>query len=83
MDFWAEWFGPCKTVGPVIEKLAEKFAGKVRIGKMNVDENPGTASRFSIRVIPSLLLFKGGEVTGQAVGVQSRTDIEALIGQVL
>jgi thioredoxin 1 len=83
VDFWAEWCGPCKTVGPVIEKLAEKFAGKVRIGKLNVDENPATASRFSIRGIPSLLLFREGEVVNQAVGVQSRTEIEALIGQVL
>ena len=83
VDFWAEWCGPCKIVGPAVEKLAGKFAGKIRIGKLNVDENPATAARFGIRGIPSLLVFKHGKVVDRAVGIQTQTELEALIGQVL
>ncbi len=83
VDFWAEWCGPCKTVAPAVEAVAEKFSGKVRVGKLNVDENPQTAGRFSIRGIPSLLLFDRGEVVDQAVGARSRSELEAMIGQVL
>ncbi len=83
VDFWAEWCGPCKTVAPAVEAVAEKFAGRVRVGKLNVDENPQTAGRFSIRGIPSLLLFDRGEVVDQAVGARSRSELEAMIGQVL
>lgn len=83
VDFWAEWCGPCKIIAPAVEAVAEKFRGKVRVAKLNVDENPETAKRFSIRGIPSLLLFERGEVVDQAVGIQSRTELEALIGQVL
>ncbi len=83
VDFWAEWCGPCKTVAPAVEAVAEKFSGKVRVGKLNVDENPQTAGRFSIRGIPSLLLFDRGEVVDQAVGARSRADLEKMIGQVL
>ncbi|MBT3351060.1 MAG: thioredoxin [Nitrospinaceae bacterium] len=82
VDFWAEWCGPCKIMGPAVEKIAEKFEGRVRVGKLNVDENRQMADRFGIRGIPSLFLFRGGKIVDQRVGVQSPTQIEALIGQV-
>jgi thioredoxin 1 len=70
VDFWAEWCAPCKAIAPVVASLAEEYAGKVRVGKLNVDENPKTASRFSIRGIPTLLIFNNGEVQEQIIGAQ-------------
>lgn len=83
VDFWAEWCGPCKIIAPAVESAAEKYEGRVKVGKLNVDENRQMADRFGIRGIPSLLLFKDGEIVDRRVGVQSPTQIEALIGQVL
>ena len=68
VDFWAEWCGPCKMIGPVVEELAEDFDGKAVIGKVNVDENPETAAKFGIRSIPTLLVLKGGEIVDKQVG---------------
>ena len=68
VDFWAEWCGPCKMIGPVVEELAEDFEGKAVIGKVNVDENPETAAKFGIRSIPTLLVLKGGEIVDKQVG---------------
>ena len=68
VDFWAEWCGPCKMIGPVVEELAEDFEGKAIIGKVNVDENPETAAKFGIRSIPTLLVLKGGEIVDKQVG---------------
>jgi len=76
VDFWAEWCGPCKMLGPTIEELAKEYAGKVKIGKVNVDENPGISSRFGIRSIPTLYLFKNGEIVGQMVGAQPKASIK-------
>lgn len=69
VDFWAAWCGPCRALGPTIEQLAEEFQGRVKIGKLNVDENPRTAVRYGVRSIPTLLLFERGQLADQVVGV--------------
>ena len=68
VDFWAEWCGPCKMIGPVVKELAAEYEGKAVIGKVNVDENPSTAAQFGIRSIPTLLVFKGGEIVDKQIG---------------
>ncbi len=68
VDFWATWCGPCRQMAPVIDALAEKYAGKVKIGKLDVDMNPGAAQRFNVRGIPTMLLFKAGQPVEQIVG---------------
>ncbi|WP_419166343.1 thioredoxin [Candidatus Palauibacter sp.] len=76
VDFWAEWCGPCRLVGPVVDELAREYAGRVKIGKLDVDANPQTAFRFNVRSIPSILFFKGGEVVDTIVGAHPRTSLE-------
>ncbi|MGV7220769.1 MAG: thioredoxin TrxA [Nitrospinales bacterium] len=83
VDFWAEWCQPCKVLAPTIEELANEFAGKIVVGKLNVDDNPETATKYGIRGIPTLLLFKNGEVAQQMVGVKSKADIKKLIEESL
>jgi thioredoxin 1 len=68
VDFWAEWCGPCRMIGPLVEELANEYEGKALIGKLNVDENPGVATKYGIRSIPTLLVFKGGEIVDKIVG---------------
>ena len=68
VDFWAEWCGPCKMIGPVVEELASDYDGKAVIGKINVDENPAVSAKFGIRSIPTLLVLKGGEIVDKQVG---------------
>ena len=75
VDFWAEWCGPCKMLGPTIDQLADEYAGKAKIAKLNVDDNMATASRYNIRGIPALLIFQGGQVREQLVGAQPKDNI--------
>ena len=79
VDFWAEWCGPCKRLGPTIEQLASEYAGKVTIGKLNVDENPNTAIKFQIRGIPAVLLFKGGHLVESIVGLAPKEDFKKVL----
>lgn len=83
VDFWAEWCAPCRALAPVVEKLAQANAGKLKVGKLNVDENPQTAQKFGIQGIPTLLLFKGGKLAHQMVGFQSQNNIQRAIDEVL
>lgn len=79
IDFWAPWCGPCRAMGPVIEELASEYEGKVKIAKMNVDENSATPGKYGIRAIPTIILFKGGEVLDQSTGAVSKSSIKEMI----
>ena len=79
VDFWAEWCGPCRMLGPTIDSVADDFVGKAKVGKLNVDQEMGIAQRYNIRGIPALLLFKGGKVAGQLVGAVPKSEIEKLL----
>lgn len=79
VDFWAEWCGPCKMIAPTVEAIAQAYGGKLRVAKLNVDENNETPNRYGIRGIPTLLLFKNGQVKEQLVGNQPRDNIEKAI----
>ncbi len=79
VDFWAAWCGPCRAVGPTIEELAQQFDGTVKVGKLNIDENPQAPSGFNINSIPAVLLFKEGKVVETLIGVQSRHQYEQVL----
>jgi thioredoxin 1 len=82
VDFWAPWCGPCRMVGPVIEEIAQEHGAKVVVGKVNVDENPGTAGKFGVMSIPTIILFKGGQPSKKVVGARSKADLEREFGLV-
>src|SRR5438128_3628760 len=77
VDFWAEWCGPCKMIGPILDELATEYDGRFKIGKVNIDEFQTLASRHGIRAIPTLLIFKNGQVADQIVGLRSKRDLKA------
>ena len=79
VDFWAEWCGPCKMIAPVLEDAAQTYAGRLTVAKVDVDSNPGLATKFGIRGIPTLLLFKDGQVAAQKVGALSKAQLSAFI----
>ena len=82
VDFWAEWCGPCKMVAPILDELASEYDGKVKIGKVNIDEFQGLATQYGIRAIPTLLLFKEGQVADQIVGLRSKRDFKTKLDRV-
>ena len=83
VDFWAPWCGPCHVIGPVIEELAAEYAGRVKVAKMNVDDNPATPSQYGIRGIPTVILFKDGKVFDQIVGAVPKSKVEEMIKKAL
>lgn len=79
LDFWAEWCGPCKMIAPMLDEVAAEFKGRLTIAKLNIDENPKTPQRFNVRGIPTLILFKNGQVEGQKVGALRKADLAAFV----
>jgi thioredoxin 1 len=79
VDFWAEWCGPCKMIAPILDEISEEYESKVTIGKLNIDHNAGTPQKFGIRGIPTLLLFKDGEVAATKVGALSKTQLKEFL----
>ena len=82
VDFWAEWCGPCKMIAPVLDELATEYTGKVKIGKVNIDQFQAIAAEYGVRAIPTLLLFSKGQVTEQMVGLRSKRDLKASFDRV-
>jgi len=83
VDFWAPWCGPCRMIGPIIEELAKEYAGKVKVCKLNTDEAQDTAGKYQISAIPTILLFKGGKMTQQLVGLQPKEELKKYLDQLV
>ena len=79
VDYWAEWCGPCKMIAPVLDEIADEYEGRIRVAKLNIDDNPTTPPRYGIRGIPTLMLFKDGEVEATKVGAVSKSQLTAFI----
>src|SRR5689334_18434656 len=82
VDFWAEWCGPCKMIAPVLDELADEYDGRIKIGKVNIDEQQALAAEYGVRAIPTLLLFHQGQVADQIVGLRSKRDLKASFDRV-
>lgn len=83
VDFWATWCGPCRSISPIVEELAKEFSGRVKVTKLNVDENPATPTQYGVRGIPTLILFKGGKIFDQIVGSVPKARLKAVIEKAL
>ncbi len=83
VDFWAAWCGPCKMLAPIIDSLADEYEGRVSIGKLNVDENRAIASEYAVMSIPTILIFKDGQIMQKAVGYKTKTDLKNLLAKLL
>ena len=83
VDFWAEWCGPCRIIGPIVEEIANEYSGRIKVGKMNVDNNPEVPPKYGIRRIPSLLVFKDGAVSDQIVGAVPKNNITSVLDRIL
>lgn len=81
VDYWAEWCGPCKMIAPVLEEIAKEYNGKVKVAKLNIDENPGTPPKYGIRGIPTLMLFKNGNVEATKVGAVTKSQLSAFLDE--
>ncbi|MEO0392271.1 MAG: thioredoxin [Pseudomonadota bacterium] len=83
VDFWAEWCGPCKQIAPILEDLAQEMSGKVKVAKVNIDENPDIPTKYGVRGIPTLMLFKDGQVAGTKIGAMPKTDLVRWVDETL
>lgn len=83
VDFWATWCAPCKAIAPVVDAVADEYDGKVKVGKVNVDDNPATPGKYGVRGIPTIILFKDGKVVDQVVGAVPKAQLEALLKKAL
>jgi thioredoxin 1 len=83
VDFWAPWCGPCRIIGPIVEEIAEEYKDRAKVAKMNVDENAGTPTRYGVRGIPALLLFKNGELVDQIIGAVPKAQVVSLLKKAL
>lgn len=79
LDYWAEWCGPCKMIAPILNDIADEYSGKIKVAKLNIDENPGTPAKFGVRGIPTLMIFKSGSIEATKVGAMSKSQLSAFI----
>ncbi len=79
IDYWAEWCGPCKMIAPILKDIANEYSGKIKVAKLNIDENPGTPAKFGVRGIPTLMIFKSGSIEATKVGAMSKSQLSAFI----